>query len=147
MTDSVKYHPGIIPIELCQKMLDYLKFSPDEDWYHSFFNPKRINVDINEFPELKKIVDDIFPNREFHKKDRIYFAIYRDGDHCLDHEDPDGETLIALIKKPETGGALVIGSEIIKLDAGDGVSFNGSIRHRVNPTYVGTRISLAIWFK
>jgi hypothetical protein len=145
MSDDIKIYRKLVPVEVCQRVEEKLK--DRTNWYCHSFTPHRLNVEIDEFSELEKIMVEHFSDYEYIKNKRCYFSVYEKGEYCVDHSDPTGHTLVILIKKPEHGGMLSVGSTAINLDIGDGVLFDGSIQHRVTTVFEGTRISFAAWFK
>lgn len=142
---DIKIYKNLVPLDVCQRITAMLYNRAE--WYAHSYTPRRINVEINEFPELEKIMIENFSDYEYRIDQRCYFQIYEKNEYCKNHKDPKGHTLIILIKKPESGGVLSIGSNVANLDAGDGVLFDGFIQHRVTTVFEGTRISFAAWFK
>ncbi len=141
----IKIYNQLVPVELCESIVEKLKDM--SGWYANSYNSKRITIQIDELPELEKIIKEHFSDYEFRIDKRCYFQVYEKGEYCANHTDPKGHTLIILIKKPDSGGLLSIGSNIAKLDTGDGVLFDGVTPHRVTTVFEGTRITFATWFK
>jgi hypothetical protein len=141
--ESYKIYRKFLDKEFCDNIiLDYKKyfiFKPRDDWKSWVINDSNYEKYILE--KYKSIIPDNLFNSW------INLTIYNVGDDLRMHRDVQSKfTIVSNLNDGYEGGGFKINDEIIKLDLGDVIVFNGNLQlHGVSKVFKGIRYSLNLW--
>ena len=116
-----------------------------ENWYKDIPVPERLRLHWDRWPYFDEVKDNVLDSLATRYDVTAFFVRYKPGTECFRHIDSSMFSAVGFLQKPEIGGELYINDELIDLDVGDIVLFQGNDMHYANKVLEGTKFSLALF--